>query len=74
MSAVHIEATITSGGKLLLNGLPFRDGEVVQVAIVPKTSVAGDNPYPLRGLPVEYIEPFEPAVSPDDWEALNDST
>jgi hypothetical protein len=72
MSAIRVEATMSSDGKLSLNGLPFRAGEVVQVVIMPKTSSVGDNPYPLRGLPVEYIDPFEPAVPPEDWDALND--
>lgn len=26
--------------------------------------------YPLRGMPYTYIDPFEPAVPPEDWEAL----
>ena len=27
------------------------------------------NPYPLRGKVIEYIDPFEPVVPPEDWEA-----
>ena len=26
------------------------------------------NPFPLRGTGGEYIDPFEPAVPPEDWE------
>ncbi len=26
--------------------------------------------YPLRGTPYKYIDPFEPVVPPEDWEAL----
>jgi len=33
-----------------------------------------ENPYPLRGTGGEYIEPFEPAVPAEDWEACRDGT
>lgn len=31
-----------------------------------------ENPCPLRGTVSEYIDPFEPAVPPEDWEACQD--
>lgn len=35
-----------------------------------ETSPTHANPYPLQGQPYRYDDPFEPAVSIEDWEAL----
>ena len=30
------------------------------------------NPYPLRGTSGEYIDPYEPAVPPEDWDVYSE--
>lgn len=70
MNAHRIEATINQDGTLTLNGLPFQAGDEVEVIILerpPKPSV--DNPYPLRGQPVEYESPTEP-IAESEWGVL----
>jgi hypothetical protein len=57
----------------MLNDLPLTAGDVVEVVIVSKPIPTADptegGKYPLRGEPYTYIDPFEPACAPDDWEA-----
>jgi hypothetical protein len=71
MQPVHVEATVGKGGTLNVSGLPFQEGQVVEVSIaLHATPASGSSSHPLAGLPVTYIDPFEPAVPPEDWEAL----
>jgi len=70
MQAHRLETTVTQNGTLVLHSLPFRAGELVEVIILAKTPAASArNPYPLRGLPVTYLNPTEP-VAQADWEAV----
>jgi hypothetical protein len=70
MSTYHVETKLTEDGRLTLRDLPFRAGEAVEVIVMSRTTEAlsGDR-YPLRGRPIQYIEPTEP-VAEEDWEAL----
>ena len=74
MTPITRTATVQPGGTITLNDLPLAPGEVVQVVVLrPLTST--DDPtegskYPLRGTPGYYIDPFEPACDPDDWEGM----
>jgi len=70
MNAHRIETTIDQDGTLILNGIPFQAGDQVEVIILqrpPKPN--GDNPYPLRGQPLNYDAPIEP-VAENEWNAL----
>lgn len=72
---VTLESIVTSDGKLILDGLPFRTGDVVEVIIrgQPNLPTSPDiqNIYPLRETsPYKYDDPFESAVPLDDWEVL----
>lgn len=74
MSPLTLTATVQPGGKIILEHLPFAEGDAVRVVIV-RTPTPADDPteggkYPLRGLPLHYPEPFEPACDPEDWEVL----
>ncbi|HVK17630.1 MAG TPA: hypothetical protein VM533_11835 [Fimbriiglobus sp.] len=69
MSAFTVTATVRPDGSLTVDQLPFAPGQRVEVVVRPAT----DDPteggkYPLRGTPGYYIDPFEPACDPDDWE------
>jgi hypothetical protein len=73
MQAYHISTTVSKEGIPLLPKLPLREGQNVEVTIEPKNGTSHvHRTFPLRGLPHTYIDPFEPAVPPEDWEALND--
>ena len=66
--AHRVETTLTQDGTLTLDHLPFQAGDSVEVrsqAAVPSPQ----DRYPLRGTPVQYKRPFEPAVAEDEWEA-----
>ena len=61
---------IGPNGDLHLQGVPLPSGQEVSVTVeargnhkgqILKTSLAGE--------PVEYLDPFEPAAPPEDWEA-----
>lgn len=71
MQSVQIETTVGKGGTIELKGLPFRDGEKVAVSIsLPLAAGSRSLSHPLEGLPITYIDPFEPAIDPDEWEVL----
>jgi len=70
MEAFRIEKTVEKGGKLTVEGLPFREGDEVEVTVRPrKQAPKRDGLYPLRGTVIHYTDPFE-SVAEDDWEAL----
>jgi hypothetical protein len=69
MQAYRVETTVAQDGTLTLSNLPLRAGEAVEVIIlVQPSAMRGHQRYPLRGMPVRYIDPTEP-VAPADWEA-----
>ena len=75
MQAYHTTSTISQAGALVLTGLPFPPGDEVEVTVEPKHGSLGQIfRGPLAGVPVEYIAPTEPAIPPEDWEALNDAS
>lgn len=68
MSAHHVEITLSQDGKLMLDELPFRAGDTVEVIILAHPKRNGRK-YSLRGKPFEYVDPTDP-VALDDWEAI----
>ncbi|MGK7912870.1 MAG: hypothetical protein AB4050_15560 [Synechococcus sp.] len=79
MNAYKIEATLSEDGKLVLKGLPFHAGDAVEVIILEHseglhTAVNTQTPQkdlnPLQGSVIHYEDPFAPAVSAEDWEAI----
>ncbi len=70
MSVYHTITMVTSNGTLIIEHVPFKPGEQVEV-VVSRSSQAPDTqqPYPLRGAPIRYINPFE-SVAEEDWEVL----
>ncbi len=71
MPYAHVRQIIVErDGKLRVDGLPLRRGERVQVIVIPdQQRRPAERRYPLHGTVVQYDEPFEPAVDPDEWEA-----
>ena len=78
MNAHKIETSLTEDGTLVLKGLPFHAGDVVEVIILqPQTAqhqiksleTQNTNLYPLRGKVIRYDDPTEP-VALEYWEYL----
>jgi len=70
MNAHRIETTVNPDGTLLLQGIPFRPGDRVEVIIIERPPFSGgQDRYPLRGKPVRYEVPLEP-VAEAEWDAL----
>lgn len=71
MNAHRIETALTENGKLSLQNLPFKKGDEVEIIILDRSSSKNiTDSYPLRGTVIRYDDPFEPAASAEDWEAL----
>jgi hypothetical protein len=69
MQAYRQETVIQNDGTLTLRDLPIQAGEKVEVIIIVQSPpMRSRNIYPLRGLPVTYIDPTTP-VADSDWEA-----
>ena len=68
MQPLHLETTCTEDGVITLRDLPIHAGDSVSVVVIPRSSPASVQPYPLRGEPVEYLHPFD-SVAESDWEA-----
>lgn len=73
MQAYRVETTVEPDGSLTVRDLPFVKGEKVEVIVLPSIPKVVQQPdeaklYPLRGLPIVYHDPFEPAVPDSDWE------
>jgi hypothetical protein len=69
MQAYRVATTLQQDGTLTLSNLPLRAGETVEVIILVSSPVAVDRQQsPLRGVPVQYIDPTEP-VAQADWDA-----
>lgn len=66
--AHRLETVISEDGKLLLDQLPFRAGQVVEIIILPATrpTLAGQT---LKGTVLRYDRPTDP-VAEADWGAL----
>ena len=75
MQPYHTTSKISQNGAILITGLPFHAGDEVEVTVESKMTTRGQIFHtPLAGVPVEYIDPFEPAVPPDDWEAMHNAS
>jgi hypothetical protein len=59
-------------GTLTLTGLPLREGDVVEVIVIKDeaSSTMQEVRQRLRGTVLQYDGPFEPAVPPEEWDAL----
>lgn len=62
MRTFRAETTVASDGTLTLEGIPFRAGDRVEVIVRAREREA--RPYPLRGTPVRFDDPFA-AVAED---------
>jgi hypothetical protein len=72
----RINDAIVTGGKLVLSGLPFAEGQHVEVVVAElpsesmKRNSISDVRSALRGGVERYDDPFEPSIAVDGWEML----
>ncbi|MFO0815889.1 MAG: hypothetical protein U0796_21940 [Gemmatales bacterium] len=69
LPVISRNVTMEKDGKLTLNGLPFQEGDSLEVSIVPSVRVQTNQRDQLRGTVLQYRDPFAP-VGLDDWDAL----
>jgi len=70
MQTYRIEATVPTDGTLTITGLPFQAGDKVEVVVRScKEEQKHHEPYPLRGKPIRYTDPFQ-SVAEGEWEVL----
>lgn len=70
MKEYTTEAEVGGDGRVVLDGLPFAEGERVEVTVRRSGGTTGmRDRYPLRGTVVRYDDPFG-SVGEDEWEAL----
>lgn len=62
-----VRVVVLEDGKVVVEGLPVKKGQRVEVTI--SLQEPAPPTYPLRGLPVRYDEPFHPAADESDWDA-----
>ena len=68
MHVCRVETTVSGDGTIIVKATHFPPGEHVEVVVRSRDSQqCGD--YPLRGKPLQYVDPFE-SVAEHDWEAL----
>jgi hypothetical protein len=71
MQTYRVEVTVSDNGTVLINNLPFQAGDKVEVFVRGREPVIDKtDPYPLRGTPIRYIDPFE-SVAEDAWDILS---
>jgi hypothetical protein len=69
MTLAHrIEAVLSEDGRLLLDHLPFKAGQAVEVIVLPAARPAPPG-HALRGTVLHYDQPTAP-VAESDWGAL----
>jgi hypothetical protein len=67
MQAYRVNTTIQEDGTFTVSNLPLRAGEMVEVIILVQPCRTAQDRYPLRDMPITYIDPTEP-VAEADWE------
>ena len=67
MKEKKIEVVVLEDGRIVIEDLPVRRGQQVEVTVRIDDAVEPD--WPLRGLPVKLTDPFLPAIPESEWEA-----
>ena len=72
MQAHRTRATVSDDGSVTVGGLPFPQGEEVDVVVLPSRQPGESESVgrtSLRGSVRAYARPFEPATDADEWES-----
>jgi len=68
MKEQKFKILVLENGKVVIDGLPVKKGQSVEVTI--RIEEPAEPAYPLRGLPVRFDAPYAPAVDETEWETL----
>jgi hypothetical protein len=68
MKEHKFKVVVLKDGQVVVDGVPVTEGQEVEVTILIEDPAP--VPHPRFGLPFRYVEPFEPAVDPSEWDAL----
>ncbi len=76
MELHQIKKPVLPNGTVVIDDLPFEiePGEIVKITIEKAQKIDPNDPYPLRGTPYRYDDPFSPLVSSDELNPLNDNS
>lgn len=69
MQAHRIETTVQSNGKVVLENLPFDEGETIEIIVLETKQKSPIESESIQGKVLKYENPFEP-VAVEDWEVL----
>jgi len=69
MELHQIQKPILPNGTIVIDEFPFEAeaGEMVNITIEKAPKIDPNNPYPLRGTPYSYDDPFSPLLADEDW-------
>lgn len=74
MTAHRLIVQVDSKNGILLQNLPFKAGQRVEVIVLPEENSASSedkkNNFSLYGTLLKYDQPFDSATDSSDWEAL----
>lgn len=69
MQAHRIETTVQSNGKVVLENLPFDEGEMIEIIVLEAKPKLPNESKSLQGKVLKYEDPFE-SIAVEDWEVL----
>lgn len=72
MDTYKTNTRVNRNHKILVENVPFEDGEEVEIVI---SKINGNESFEnlkkmLKGSVVKYVSPFEAAIDSEDWEIL----
>ena len=70
MELHQIQKPVLPNGTIVIDEVPFEAGEMINITLEKAKKIDANNPYPLRGTPYSYEDPFGPAVPLEEWDAL----
>lgn len=76
MNAHVVETVIPESEDINIKCLPFQPGTSVAVIVIERPAsrpATNLRTFSYRGLPHRYDAPCEPAVPPEEWEAIGES-
>ncbi|MEO8035384.1 MAG: hypothetical protein ABI837_13190 [Acidobacteriota bacterium] len=67
MKEHKVRVVVMADGRVVVEGVPVVAGQSVEVII--RIDELPRPQYPLRGLPIRYDRPFEPAILDEEWDS-----
>ncbi|MEO7658691.1 MAG: hypothetical protein ABIV48_03670 [Pyrinomonadaceae bacterium] len=67
MELLQIQKPVLPNGTIVIDELPFEAGEMITITLEKAKKIDPKNPYPLRGTPYSFEDPFSPLLDPEDW-------